>query len=104
MKNYAQSIIVFVFVLISAFVNGQEFQGEATYKTSRKMDFKMDSIGVSQGIDGDMQKKLQAMLQKQFQKEYKLTFNASESIYKQEESLSAPTPINMESAGRHGRM
>ncbi|WP_046758118.1 GLPGLI family protein [Kordia jejudonensis] len=92
MKNYAQSIIVFVFILISTIASGQEFQGEATYKTSRKMDFKLDEEGKNQGIDEDMQKKLNEMLQKQFQKEYKLTFNTSESIYKEEGKLAAPQP------------
>ncbi|WP_298418610.1 GLPGLI family protein [uncultured Kordia sp.] len=92
MKNYAQSIIVFVFILISTIVNGQEFQGEATYKTSRKMDFKIDEKGGSQGIDADMQKKMNEMLQKQFQKEYKLTFNTAESLYKEEGKLAAPQP------------
>jgi GLPGLI family protein len=91
-NNYSQTVILFIFMLVSALLNAQDFQGEATYKTSRKMDFKMDSIGASQGIDKEMQGKLNAMLQKQFQKEYKLTFNASESIYKQEGKLAAPTP------------
>lgn len=92
MKNYTKSIIVFVFIMVNAFLNAQDFQGVATYKTSMKMDLKMDSIGQSQGIDKEMQEKLNAMLQKQFQKEYKLTFTASESMYKEEEKLAAPTP------------
>ena len=92
MKNYTKSIIVFVFMMVNAFLNAQDFQGVATYKTSMKMDLKIDSIGQSQGIDKDMQEKLNAMLQKQFQKEYKLTFTAAESVYKEEEKLAAPTP------------
>ncbi len=93
-NNYARTIIVFVFMLVTALLNAQDFQGVATYKTSRKMDLKIDSTAQSQGMNEDMQKKLNAMLQKQFQKEYKLTFNASESIYKQEGKLAAPAPGN----------
>ncbi|WP_430410097.1 GLPGLI family protein [Kordia sp.] len=92
MKNHAQSIIVFVFILVSTLVNGQEFQGEATYKTSRKMDFKIDKTSEKNGIDADMQKKMSEMIQKQFQKEYKLTFDTSESIYREEGKLAAPQP------------
>jgi GLPGLI family protein len=93
-NNYLQTVILFVFMLVSALLSAQDFQGVATYKTSRKMDLKIDSIAQGQGINEDMQKKLNAMLQKQFQKEYKLTFNASESIYKQEGKLAAPAPGN----------
>jgi GLPGLI family protein len=94
MKIYTTSIIVFVFMLINAVLHAQDFQGVATYKTSMKMDFKMDSLAQGQGINKEMQEKLSAMLQKQFQKEYKLTFTASESIYKEEEKLAAPNPQN----------
>ena len=93
-NNFSKTIVLLLFMLVTALLNAQDFQGVATYKTSRKMDFKMDSIGASQGIDKEMQAKLNAMLQKQFQKEYKLTFNASESIYKQEGKLAAPAPGN----------
>ncbi|PTX63699.1 GLPGLI family protein [Kordia periserrulae] len=92
MKNYTTSIIVSIFMLISSIMLAQDFQGVATYKTSMKMDFKMDSISTAQGINKEMKEQLNAMLQKQFQKEYSLTFTPSESVYKQEEKLAAPTP------------
>jgi GLPGLI family protein len=92
MKNYTKSIIAFVFMLVNALLYAQDFQGVATYKTSMKMDFEIDSVAQGQGINKDMQEKLNAMLQKQFQKEYKLTFTPYESVYKQEEKLAAPSP------------
>jgi len=92
MKNYTKSIIAFVFMLMNAMLYAQDFQGVATYKTSMKMDFKIDSVAQGQGINKEMQEKLSAMLQKQFQKEYSLTFTPYESVYKQEEKLAAPTP------------
>ncbi|WP_298513663.1 GLPGLI family protein [uncultured Kordia sp.] len=94
MKNYTKSIIALIFMLVNAVLYAQDFQGVATYKTSMKMDFKIDSAAQSQGINKDMQAKLNEMLQKQFQKEYKLTFTPYESLYKQEEKLAAPSPQN----------
>ncbi|AXG69722.1 protein of unknown function (Porph_ging) [Kordia sp. SMS9] len=92
MRNNTKIVIAFVFMLLNAMLYAQEFQGVATYKTSMKMDLKMDSITTAQGINKEMQEKLNAMLQKQFQKEYTLTFTPYESVYKQEEKLAAPTP------------
>lgn len=94
MKNYyAITMKMFILLFISTTLHAQQFQGEATYKTSRKLDFKIDSTTVKHdGINDEMRKKLNDMLIKQFQKEYKLTFTASESLYKKEESLAAPSP------------
>ncbi|MEM6685589.1 MAG: GLPGLI family protein [Bacteroidota bacterium] len=92
MKNYTKSIIIGIFMLINALLHAQDFQGVATYKTSMKMDIKLDSVAQGQGINKEMQEQLSAMLQKQFQKEYTLTFTSSESVYKQEEQLAAPSP------------
>ena len=93
-KNFPQTIILLLFMLVTTLLSAQDFQGVATYKTSLKMDFKLDSTAQNQGIDSEMQQKLNEMLQKQFQKEYTLTFNTSESIYKQEGKLAAPSPGN----------
>ncbi|MEM6719764.1 MAG: GLPGLI family protein [Bacteroidota bacterium] len=92
MKNYTKFIIAFAFMLINAMLYAQDFQGVATYKTTMKMDFKLDSVAQGQGINKEMQEQLSAMLRKQFQKEYSLTFTSSESVYKEEEKLAAPTP------------
>lgn len=87
MKNVLK-IVAFLFISLT--LNAQDFQGEAVYKSHRKMDFKMD--GVEEG--SEMQKQIQAQLAKQFQKEYTLKFNRVESVYKQNESLAAPAPGN----------
>ncbi|MCB0465332.1 MAG: GLPGLI family protein [Aequorivita sp.] len=78
--------IIAIGIFFSAF--SQQFQGIATYKTDRKIDLKMDSTSVN----AEMQQQIQAQLRKQFQKEYTLSFNTSESVYKEEESLAAPSP------------
>ncbi len=79
----------FLLLLFTANVIAQNFQGVATYKSHRKVDLKMDEGSVN----AEMQKQIQEQLRKQFQQEYTLTFNKHESIYKQEEKLQAPNPI-----------
>lgn len=75
-------------LLLSGVLFAQDFQGVATYKSHRKMDLKLDDSKMT----SEMQKQIQAQLTKQFQKEYTLTFTTQESIYKENESLAAPTP------------
>ena len=87
MKSIIRIIVVMTLVLSSAYA--QEFQGEATYKTQRSVDIKLDSTS-NPGMTSDMQKQMQAMLKKQFQKTYTLYFNKEASIYKEEESLAPP--------------
>ncbi len=79
-------VIVIALSLIVFKANAQDFQGVATYKTKRKVDLKMDSTQVS----SEMQDQMMEMLKKQFEKTYTLTFDATSSIYKEEESLSKP--------------
>ena len=77
-----------IFLLLffsSATLIAQDLQGVATYKTQRKLDFKIDSTQV-----GGMQDQIMAMLKKQFEKTYTLTFDKGHSIYKEDESLGAP--------------
>jgi GLPGLI family protein len=90
MKIIVKLIVVSILLLASK-LNAQEFQGIATYKTKRQVDIKLDSTK----IESAMQKQIKAMLKKQFEKTYTLTFNREESIYEEEESLSAPTPGGM---------
>ncbi len=74
--------LLFLTVISSA----QNFQGKATYKTFRKVDFKMKEGGENSA----MQKQIQEQLKKQFQQTYTLNFNKSESVYTQNKKLSAP--------------
>ncbi|MDT0559009.1 GLPGLI family protein [Ichthyenterobacterium sp. W332] len=85
-------ILVSALILIIASVNAQDFQGVATYKSKRKIDIKLDSTQVN----SEMHNQMVEMMKKQFEKTYKLTFNKEESIYKEEEKLSAPQPAGMQ--------
>ncbi|OUS00417.1 GLPGLI family protein [Flavobacteriales bacterium 33_180_T64] len=86
-------VLALTTVLISTTVVGaQEFQGQATYKSKRKIDIKLDSSQVNSG----MHEQMMEMLKKQFEKTYILSFNKEASIYKEEESLAAPQPQGMQ--------
>ena len=91
MKLVIKLIVISLLLLITK-VHAQEFQGVATYKTKRQIDIKLDSTQV----ESAMQKQIKEMLKKQFEKTFILTFNKEESIYKEEESLGAPSPSGME--------
>jgi GLPGLI family protein len=80
--------LVLVILCVSTLVSAQDFQGVATYKSHRKMDFKIS------GAEGnsEMQKSIQAQVSKQFQQEYTLIFNKNESTYKRNEKLETPSP------------
>lgn len=67
-------------------LNAQEFQGLAVYKTSRKVDLKLDSTK----LGSEMHKKMTAMLRKQFQKTFTLSFNNQISLYQEDETLAPP--------------
>ena len=87
-----KTLISIVLGLIIGFVSNidaQSFQGIATYKSHRKVDLKMDE----KNVDAEMQRQIQEQLRRQFQQEYTLSFNQHESVYKQEEKLDAPNPV-----------
>ena len=77
-----------LFVAISAYA--QNFSGKATYKTSRKSNFK---IGGEKSTMSDAQKKeIEARIRKMSQRTFVLEFDKSTSIYKEEVKLNAPKP------------
>ena len=90
--NTLTRIAVLALVLFVTQARAQEFTGVATYKSKRKVNVKLDSTQVS----SEMHQKMMDMLKKQFEKTYILTFNKEESVYKEEESLSAPQPGGMD--------
>jgi GLPGLI family protein len=85
MKTYVTFLIAALLFATSP-MTAQDFHGEATYKTSRSIDIKMDSTKVT----SDMEKQMIEMLKKQFQKTFILSFNKEASIYKEDVSLESP--------------
>lgn len=83
-----KTITILLFTCVIQLSNSQNFQGEATYKTSRKLEIQLDSTQ----MNSDQHKQMMDMLKKQFQKTFILSFNKEESIYKEDETLDAPRP------------
>lgn len=77
--------ILSLLLLLTVGVNAQNISGTATYQTKTNIDLKMES----KDITPEMQQQIQSMLKKQFEKTYTLTFNATESVYQEEQSLDA---------------
>ncbi len=88
MKSLVQLTLIITLFLTAA-VHGQDIAGVATYKSQRKVDFKMDSTQ----MNDEMQKQVMAMMKKQFEKEYTLDFTNDESVYKVVQTLGNPSPM-----------
>ena len=81
-------LLTLLILAVTTNIKAQDFQGKAYYQTKRIVDMKIDT-GDENGND-EMQKQIQEMLKKQFEKTYILTFNKTESIYKEEDQLEKP--------------
>lgn len=75
---------------LSVSISAQDFYGKATYKTHRKMDFKLDSTEVA--ANPGLQSQIEEQMKKMFQKTFILNFNRTESTYKEDVKLNSPQP------------
>lgn len=83
-RNTKIFIIAIITLFLTVGLQAQNFQGVATYQSSRKLG-KMKIGGTD--LSPQMQEQLMAQLKKQSQKEYTLKFNLIESVWKEVESL-----------------
>ncbi|WP_300567879.1 GLPGLI family protein [Flavobacterium sp.] len=87
MKNI---ITTLAFALFSSISFGQDFQGMAVYESKTSTaDFKSRMEG-NKDITPEMQKMIEERMKKMFEKTFILNFDATASIYKEEEKLDAP--------------
>ena len=86
MKTLKKRTLLVIGLLVAnlMMVQGQNFEGIAIYQSARKMNNLSFS---SEGMTPDMEGKLMEQLKKQMQKEYELSFNLTESNWKEVESL-----------------
>jgi len=75
-------------VLLSAFSYAQDFQGQAIYQSKTTMNF--DDFGRGDQLSEQQKKMMAERMKSMLEKTYILTFNRSESTYKEEEKLEAP--------------
>jgi len=87
----------FLIFNIGTSVAQQDFQGKAYYKSKTTVD--MSRFG-RPNMSEDQKKRFAERLKNMLEKSYTLSFNKSESIYKVEEKLEAPT---QEQGGRGSR-
>ena len=77
-------LIVFFF---SGIILAQDFQGKAYYQSKTTMD--LDQWG-GREMSAERKKQIQERMKSFLEKEYILTFNKTESVYKEDEKLEAP--------------
>jgi GLPGLI family protein len=89
MKTYFfKSIIVCSILFFSTTIYSQDnFQGKAFYQSKTTVD--MSNFGGGQ-MSEERKKQIAERMKSMFEKTYTLTFNRSESVYKEEEKLDAP--------------
>ncbi len=88
MINSLRLIAIFSFILLNSKVNAQsEFQGSATYISKTSVD--LDKWGGNK-MSPERKKMMMERMKSFLEKTYILTFNKTESIYKEEEQLGAP--------------
>ena len=86
MKKFLTSIALLLLCSNYSLI-AQDFQGKAYYQSKTTVD--MDNFGGRQ-MSEERKKQIAERMKSMFEKTYILTFNASESIYKEEEKLEAP--------------
>lgn len=83
---------LFISLLLSSIaLNAQKASGLAYYQSSTSMDVTLDSTKFS----SEMQSQMKAMLAQALQKEYSLSFNKSESLFKEVEKLNKGAGMNL---------
>ena len=86
--NSIKLTVSFLIIFISAFTFAQQdFQGKAIYQSKTTLD--MSNFGRREMTE-DQKKQIAERMKSMFEKTYILTFNKSESIYKEEEKLETP--------------
>ena len=94
--NKLTSICFTLFISLSVFAQ-KDFQGKAYYKSKTTMD--MSNFGGGQ-LSEERKKQIAQRMKSMLEKTYILTFNKTESIYEEDESLEAPG----QGRGRFGMM
>ncbi len=86
MKSLALTISL-LFFLTTGFIQAQEFQGKAYYESKTSVD--MSGFGGNQ-MSEEQKKQMAERMKSMFEKTFVLTFNRTESIYKEQEKLATP--------------
>lgn len=86
-KPLLKFAVLFALLFVGESVLAQEFQGKAYYQTKTTMD--LDQWG-GREMSPEQKKRIEERMKSFLEKQYTLTFNKTESIYKEDEKLEAP--------------
>ncbi len=78
-------------LLMSTMLQAQEFQGKAVYQTKMTMDEAFQKRIDSSKMPEERKAFMMKMIKKRMEKVYELDFNKSQSIYKEQKTLEAPS-------------
>lgn len=83
MKSKIHYLLTLLLLVLVFQLNAQNFQGVATYqsKTTMNVDFEQS------GIPAERIKRMKEMMKSQLEKTYELSFNKTESVYKEQRKL-----------------
>ena len=87
MKSISIKLCIALILLIGNTISAQDFQGKAYYQSKTTVD--MDGFGGRQ-MSEEQKKMIAERMKSMLEKTYVLTFNKTESIYKEDEKLEAP--------------
>jgi GLPGLI family protein len=88
MKSPLLKLVTLITIALTSSISfAQEFQGKAYYQTKTSMD--LDQWG-GREMSPEQKKRMEERMKSFLEKEYILTFNKSESVYKEDEKLEAP--------------
>ena len=89
MKSFTTKFkITLVFILALTIGNAQDFQGVVTYQTKTTVD--LDNFGGGRQFSEQQKKQFAERMRSRLEKVFILSFDKSESMYKEEEKLEAP--------------
>ncbi len=81
-------------ILVTNFINAQDFQGQATYFSKIIFDKEPESNEVKSDQDIELEKVLSEAMKKASEKQFLLIFNKNESLYERIEELEKPEASN----------
>lgn len=86
-KSFLKLVLSFALIFVGIGVNAQDFQGKAYYQTKTTMN--LDEWG-GREMSPEQKKRIQERMKNFLEKVYILTFNRTESLYKEDEKLETP--------------
>ncbi|CAM3837912.1 GLPGLI family protein [Flavobacterium cucumis] len=89
-----KKIVYVSFLVVSGFINAQNFQGVAVYESKTSTSDITSNFRGNREITPEMQKQIEQNMKAMFEKTFVLTFDKTASTYAEEEKIEAPGQQN----------